>query len=221
MSTPVVPRHRLILLAAGIEYGVSAFFGLATFLGAFADDLPAARATLEGLLCRAVWLAFLSLGALVLARLYVGLVPGPALVLGGTPLRRRSELIPGQGNVYRSGTYRHGRRGRGDQRRGRTQLRWAHGGHGLAGGAAAAPPRAARRAHRCDRPYAAARRSRAPTPRPSRPTPRPSSKAEATRPGRSDRQGRSAENAGPESRPVAPEEPTRSTAPDPAVGNGR
>ena len=73
--TPMVARYRLILLAACIEYGVSAVFGLATFLGAFADDLPSARAALEGLLARAVWLGFLSLGAFVLARLYVGLVP--------------------------------------------------------------------------------------------------------------------------------------------------
>jgi hypothetical protein len=102
--TPALRRYRLILMTAAIEYAVSAVFGLATFLGAFADDLPAARATLEGLLYRGVWLGFLALGALVLARLYVGLIPGPALFLGGSPVRRRGDLSGGRGTMYRSAT---------------------------------------------------------------------------------------------------------------------
>ena len=102
--TPVLGRYRLILTAAAIEYAVSAVFGLATFLGAFADDLPAARATLEGLLYRGVWLGFLALAVLVLARLYVGLIPGPALVLGGSPVRRRTDLSGGRGTTYRAST---------------------------------------------------------------------------------------------------------------------
>jgi hypothetical protein len=102
--TPVLSRYRLILMAAAIEYAVSAVFGLATFLGAFADDLPAVGATLEGLLYRGVWLGFLVLAALVLARLYVGLVPGPALVLGGSPVRRRTDLSGGRGTTYRAST---------------------------------------------------------------------------------------------------------------------
>jgi hypothetical protein len=109
--TPVLGRYRLILTAAAIEYAVSAVFGLATFLGAFADDLPAARATLEGLLYRGVWLGFLALAALVLARLYVGLIPGPALVLGGSPVRRRTDLSGGRGTTYRASTSRSGAAG--------------------------------------------------------------------------------------------------------------
>lgn len=92
---PMLPRYRLILLAACVEYGVSAFFGFTAFLGAFADDLPAARATLEGLLGRGVWLGFLALGALVLARIYVGLMPA-----GG----RSGPGIPAPAASYRTGT---------------------------------------------------------------------------------------------------------------------
>lgn len=74
--SPMVPRHRLIVRAALIQYAVSAVLGFAALLGAFANDVPNVRAALEGLLGRAVWLGFLALGGLVLGRLYVGLVPG-------------------------------------------------------------------------------------------------------------------------------------------------
>lgn len=73
---PMLRRHRLILVIACAEYAVSAVFGFATFLGAVAEDLPAVRATLEGLLWRGVWLGLLVVGVLVLARLYLGLMPG-------------------------------------------------------------------------------------------------------------------------------------------------
>ena len=74
--TPMLRRHRLILVIACAEYALSAVFGFATFLGAVAEDLPAIRATLEGLLWRGVWLGLLAVGVLVLARLYLGLMPG-------------------------------------------------------------------------------------------------------------------------------------------------
>lgn len=73
---PMLRRHRLILVIACVEYAVSAVFGFATFLGAVAEDLPAIRATLEGLLWRGVWLGLLVVGVLLLARLYLGLMPG-------------------------------------------------------------------------------------------------------------------------------------------------
>jgi hypothetical protein len=73
--TPIVPRARLLLLAAAVEYGVSALFGAITFLGAFAYDLRSVRATLEGLLFRGVWLGVLLFAGIVLARLWLGLYP--------------------------------------------------------------------------------------------------------------------------------------------------
>lgn len=72
---PMVPRYRLVLAGAFVQYGISALFGLITFIGAFIEELPAARATLEGLLGRSVWLGLLVLGGAVLARLWTGLFP--------------------------------------------------------------------------------------------------------------------------------------------------
>jgi hypothetical protein len=73
--SPMVPRARLLLMVAGVEYAVSAVFGAITFLGAFAFDLHSVRATLVGLLGRAVWLGLLLLAGIVLARLWLGLYP--------------------------------------------------------------------------------------------------------------------------------------------------
>jgi hypothetical protein len=85
---PMVPRSRLILIVALSEYAASAFFGAITFLGAFAYDLRSARATIEGLLNRSVWMGFLILGSILLLRLWMGLFPRPrtqATSYGGYP----------------------------------------------------------------------------------------------------------------------------------------
>jgi hypothetical protein len=74
---PMVHRTRLVLLVAIAEYGVSAFFGALTFLGAFAFDLRSPRAVIEAVLLRGVWLGFLVLGGMVLYRLWRGLFPPP------------------------------------------------------------------------------------------------------------------------------------------------
>ena len=72
---PMVPRSRAILLAVLIEYGVSALLGVITFLGAFAHDLSSVRATLEGVLGRAVWLGLLVLAVIIVYRVLIGLYP--------------------------------------------------------------------------------------------------------------------------------------------------
>jgi hypothetical protein len=74
---PMVRRTRTILIAALAELGVSAFFGAITYLGAFANDLSSARATVEGLLRRSVWLGFLVLACVVVVRVWMGLYPAP------------------------------------------------------------------------------------------------------------------------------------------------
>jgi hypothetical protein len=84
----MVPRSRAILLTVLIQYGVSAGLGVITFLGAFAHDLSSVRATLEGSLGRAVWLALLVLAVIVVYRVLVGLYP-PA------PPRVRPTYAPG------------------------------------------------------------------------------------------------------------------------------
>jgi hypothetical protein len=75
---PMVPRTRAIVLAVAIEYGASAVFGLVTFLGAFAHDLDSPGDTIEGLLERGVWIAFLVLACVLVARVQMGLFPRPA-----------------------------------------------------------------------------------------------------------------------------------------------
>jgi hypothetical protein len=72
---PMVRRSKAVLIAVLVELAVSAFFGLVTFLGAFANDLASARATVEGLLWRSVWLAFLIFTCIVVVRLWLGLYP--------------------------------------------------------------------------------------------------------------------------------------------------
>jgi hypothetical protein len=72
---PMVPRSRAILLTVLVEYGVSALLGVITFLGAFAHDLSSVRATLEGVLGRAVWLGLLVLAVIVVYRVLIGLYP--------------------------------------------------------------------------------------------------------------------------------------------------
>ena len=58
-----------------VELSVSALFGAITYLGAFAHDLSSVRATIEGLLGRSVWLGFLVIAGMLLARVWRGLYP--------------------------------------------------------------------------------------------------------------------------------------------------
>ena len=73
----VLGRARLITLVAVIEYGVSAFFGAITFLGAFANDLTSVRATLEGVLYRLTWGGLLAVAGLVTVRVWLGVFYSP------------------------------------------------------------------------------------------------------------------------------------------------
>jgi hypothetical protein len=75
--SPMVARSRAVVLTVLVEYGVSALFGLITFLGAFAQGLFSARATVEGTLERGVWLGFLVVAGAVALRLQLGLFPRP------------------------------------------------------------------------------------------------------------------------------------------------
>ena len=95
---PMVHRTRLVLLVALGEYGVSAFFGALTFLGAFAYDLRSPRAVIEGVLLRGVWLGFLVLGGMVLYRLWRGLFPPPprSPAYGGYGSTTYGKPYPGQ-----------------------------------------------------------------------------------------------------------------------------
>jgi hypothetical protein len=74
---PMVTRSKLIVLGVIIEYGVSALFGVISFLGAFAQGLNSVRATFEGTLERGVWLALLVLACVIATRLQMGLYPRP------------------------------------------------------------------------------------------------------------------------------------------------
>jgi hypothetical protein len=65
----------LVVLGVTIEYGVSALFGVISFLGAFGQGLNSVRATLEGTLERGVWLAFLVLACVIAVRLQMRLYP--------------------------------------------------------------------------------------------------------------------------------------------------
>jgi len=108
---PMVPRSRIILLTALIEYGVSAFFGAVTFLGAFASDLVSVRATLEGLLGRSVWLGFLIVASIVVVRAWMGLFPAPkpkrVAYAGGYAQPAYGRPYPGQ-PMYPHATYQPG-----------------------------------------------------------------------------------------------------------------
>jgi hypothetical protein len=72
---PPLAHTRAILLVALAEYAVSAVFGVITYLGAFANGLFLVRATFDGLLGRAVWLAFLTIAAAAVYRVYRALYP--------------------------------------------------------------------------------------------------------------------------------------------------
>ena len=74
---PALPQARVILLAALAEYAVGAVFGVITYLGSFAEGLFSVRATFDGLLSRAVWLAFLTIAVTAVYRVYRALYPRP------------------------------------------------------------------------------------------------------------------------------------------------
>jgi hypothetical protein len=76
---PEVPRAKLIVTAALIEYAVSAFFGVITFIAAFAHEVgPASiyggggdtRHALESAVQRLVWIGFFALAALLVYRIW-------------------------------------------------------------------------------------------------------------------------------------------------------
>lgn len=71
----VLPQARTLLQVALAEYAVSGFFGVITYLGAFAEDVFAIRATVNGLISRAVWLAFLAIATMAVYRVYRALYP--------------------------------------------------------------------------------------------------------------------------------------------------
>lgn len=96
--SPMVRRARLVLSIVLAEYATSAVFGLVSFLGAFAQDLSSsARATMEGLLERSVWLALLVLAIVVACRVWLGLYP--------SLLPRPASVSPYHSGSYHSTVY--------------------------------------------------------------------------------------------------------------------
>lgn len=71
----VLPQARWLLQVALAEYAVSGFFGVITYLGAFAEDVFSIRSTVNGLISRAVWLAFLAIAGMAVYRVYRALYP--------------------------------------------------------------------------------------------------------------------------------------------------
>lgn len=101
----VLPQARTILQVALIEYAVSGFFGVITYLGAFAEGVFSVRSTVNGLISRAVWLAFLAIAAVAVYRVYRALFPPmPRLPYGyGPPVY--GQPYPGQPTYPRPGNY--------------------------------------------------------------------------------------------------------------------
>lgn len=103
---PTVPQARQLLLLALGEYAVSGFFGVLTYLGAFAEGVFSVRSTFNGLIGRAVWLAFLTIAAVAVYRVYRAMYPPAARGAGysysptvyGRP-------YPGQPSYPRPGKY--------------------------------------------------------------------------------------------------------------------
>jgi hypothetical protein len=105
---PMLARSRSIVITALVEYGVSALFGVITFLGAFAHDLSSVRATVEGLLGRSVWLGFLVLASILLVRIFTGLFPARRAASYGTYRPATyGRPYPGQ-PIYPHATYQPG-----------------------------------------------------------------------------------------------------------------
>ena len=75
---PPVRHARTITLATLAEYLVSAFFGVVTFIGAFAEDVANGRGStvrfiFENLIVRMVWLVFFALAAYLVWRVAIGM----------------------------------------------------------------------------------------------------------------------------------------------------
>jgi hypothetical protein len=103
--SPPLPQARLILLSALVEYAVSAFFGVLTYLGAFAEGVFSVRSTFNDLLGRAVWLAFLTIAITAVYRVYRAMYPPalrPSYSYGPTVYGRP---YPGQPTYPRPGGY--------------------------------------------------------------------------------------------------------------------
>jgi hypothetical protein len=87
---PPVRHARTITLAALVEFLVSAFFGVVTFIGAFAEDVSngrggAVRFIFENLLVRMVWLAFFAMAAYLVWRIAIGMYAPTRAPAAGTP----------------------------------------------------------------------------------------------------------------------------------------
>jgi hypothetical protein len=107
---PILRRARGILITVFAELCVSAVFGAVTYLGAFAHGLDSVRDTIEGLLYRSVWLGFLVLVCIMLARIWRGLYPPPKARPAGFPAYPQMTYgrpYPGQ-PLYPQGTYQPG-----------------------------------------------------------------------------------------------------------------
>jgi hypothetical protein len=103
--SPPLPQARLILLVALGEYAVSAFFGVITYLGAFAEGVFSVRSTFNGLLGRAVWLAFLTIAITVVYRVYRAMYPPPARAAYSYGPTVYGRPYPGQPTYPRPGGY--------------------------------------------------------------------------------------------------------------------
>jgi hypothetical protein len=102
--SPPLPQSRVILLVALIEYAVSAFFGVITYLASFAEGVFSVRSTFNGLLGRAVWLAFLTIAITAVYRMYRAMYPPvPQTYSYGPTVYGRP--YPGQPSYPRPGGY--------------------------------------------------------------------------------------------------------------------
>jgi len=101
----VLPQARVILQVALAEYAVSGFFGVITYLGAFAEDVFSVRSTVNGLISRAVWLAFLTIAAIAVFRVYRALYPPMPHPPYGYAPPVYGQPYPGQPTYPRPGNY--------------------------------------------------------------------------------------------------------------------
>jgi hypothetical protein len=109
---PVLPQSRAILLTAFGQYLLSGLFGVITYLGAFANGVFEVRATFDGLLGRAVWLAFLTIAATAVYRVYRAMYPPPPPAAAYRyPPTVYGQPYPGQPSYPRPTHYRSGASG--------------------------------------------------------------------------------------------------------------
>ena len=102
---PVLPQARTILQVALGEYAVSGFFGVVTYLGAFAEGVFSIRSTVNGLISRAVWLGFLAIAAVAVYRVYRTLFPPMPRVPYGYGPPVYGQPYPGQPTYPRPSNY--------------------------------------------------------------------------------------------------------------------